>query len=267
MYTLPAGSSYVAGSSTYDVSGFVDFFLTGCSANGQSNCVLNVELDNTQTGTEVANQVLSGITFELSNAGTALLKQGSSLNSTITSSPGSGSVTTIAQSNGALGSTSGVGAWKLQQHPNNSPTWGSGSGGAGGVNFTLDNSPGATTSGLIVTPGSGGAGAPGTDSSFSSFSPSYMGPVYFQITGISGLTSSTDVSDISLLFGDSGASTSPTGYVSLSSSNCTAFGPGSCTNGLIGYQPVPEPVSFLLAGSGLLALVCLMRRRRSVFAE
>jgi hypothetical protein len=64
MYTLPAGSSYVDSSSTYDVSGFVDFFLTDCSANGQSNCILNVELENTQTGTEVANQAISGLTFE-----------------------------------------------------------------------------------------------------------------------------------------------------------------------------------------------------------
>jgi len=91
-----------------------------------------------------------------------------------------------------------------------------------------------------------------------------MGPVYFQISGISGLTSSTDVSNISILFGDSGAGNSPSGYVTLSSGNCTAFGPGSCSNGLIGYSQLPEPVSFLLAGSGLLALALLMRRRHSI---
>jgi hypothetical protein len=264
MYTLPAGSSYVASSSTYDVSGFVDFFLTGCSAGG-TNCILNVELDNTQTGTEVANQAISGLTFELSNAGTALIGSGSTSLSAITSSPGGGAVTTIAQSDGSLSTTNSIGSWKQQFHPTTSPTWGSGSGGAGDVNFTLDNHPGSA-SGLIVTSSAGGAGAPGTDSSFSSFSPSYMGPVYFQISGISGLTSSTDVSNISILFGDSGANSSPTGYVSLSSGNCTAFGPGDCSSGLIGYSQLPEPVSFLLAGSGLLALALLMRRRHSVSA-
>ena len=72
--------------------------------------------------------------------------------------------------------------------------------------------PGTTAQDMIVASELGGPGAPGTDSSFSSFTPSYMGPVYFQISGINGLTVATDVSNISILFGDSGTSNSPTGY-------------------------------------------------------
>jgi hypothetical protein len=268
MYTLPAGSSYTAGSNIYNVSGFVDFFLTGCS--GGSNCVLNIELENTQTGTEVANQAISGVTFELSNAGTALSGSGTTkIGSTITSTSSGGSVATIAQNNGALGSTNSSGTWTIQQHPSGA-TWGSGSAGAGGVNFTLDDHPASTVAkGMLVTSSTGGAGAPGTDSSFSSFGPSFMGPVYFQITGITGLSVTTDISNISILFGDSGTSNSPTGYDTLSAANCTAYGFGDCSTGLISYSPLatPEPVSFLLAGSGLLALACLRRRRYSVSAE
>ena len=227
--------------STDTVGGFIDFYLVGCAANG-TGCTLGIEIQNLQSpGTENFDQAITGLTFTLSGITTSVFDAG-----TLTATgPGGGSISTVS-STGTVGTTTGKGGWKTETSPL-STNYGTGT---MALEASIDTS---TAVNQIVDGASSLGGTHGT---------SYAGPVYFQIANITGLTTSTDVTNISVLFGletHPGNTTLPDGFITLNTGECSALGSGVCSSGQIGS--VPEPVTPLLAASGLLALAFSLRRR------
>lgn len=87
----------------------------------------------------------------------------------------------------------------------------------------------------LILPSDGGGGYPDSNSSIDVHSPNTDGPATFTLD-LSGVTSSTTISDVQFSFG-----TGPDKYL-----------PGTVT---------PEPASMLLFGTGLLSIGFLMRKR------
>jgi hypothetical protein len=110
-------------------------------------------------------------------------------------------------------------------------TWQFGSSGSG---FLLNDLTGGSPANMIIGPG------PYTNAnpSITGHSPSLAGTVLFTITGFSGLKSTTLISDVEFSFGTGPDSFSP------------------------GELPTPEPVSFVLAATGLIGIYFFRRRRR-----
>jgi hypothetical protein len=242
-----------ASGSAAAVAGFIDFYLIGCNTAGTAGCILGIEIQNLKApATETYSQSITGLTFALSGISTTTFTAGT----LTTSGPGGGDISTVSGfgRGGSLAPGSATG-WKTEATPNG--TFGTGT----GLNYGTAGSVGilaleasldtGTTSHQIVDGLSSLSNAHGT---------SYAGPVYFQISGIAGLTTSTDITHIAVLFGD-GTSTSnkiPDGFLTLPVGDCTALGSGVCSSGDIGR--VPEPTTPLLAGSALLALAFVLRR-------
>lgn len=235
-YTLPGGSSDVDGA----IAGNVEFFVSNCNGSG-ANCTLNVEITSTeQVHTGGAGQLISGVSFTLMNAGTDLTALGT-VGSTI--SNGSGGAVTVVNSDGSTTTTTTTpGTWQDISTP----------GGAGSGKFDLTTLSGGSPQDMIIGPG------PYTNlnSSISGHSPSLEGTVEFTITGITGLTTSTDLRNVSILMGTGPDATE-------SSLTCTAQNGGSCSSGVLGTtgaSSTPEPFSFLLAGGGLIGISFFRRR-------
>ena len=222
-----------------------------CGATG--GCVLNVELLNllntTTNGITYANigtiaQGISGLTFTLTNVGTTLSFSGASITS-ISSDNAGGSIPTLNPTgtyscNSAITCAAVANQWQIGS--NTTSAWG-----PGGLELTVLGNQKPVD---LIVPSGVSAGVAG----FSAHKPQWEGPVYFQITGISGLTTNTDISNVEFLFGTSAEGVATEG-------SCSQSGGGNCSIGQIGTSgPTPEPVSFLLAGGALIALVSMRRR-------
>ena len=231
-YSVPANTSDSDGT----LSGTVDFFLTNCNVS----CDLNIEFTDTQSGSSMSiGQAMSGVSFELSNTGTSL----GSLSGTITN--GSGGKVESVTSGGSISYVSTTPShWKESLS-------------RGGV-YDLTTIGGGAPVDLIAGTGAGSGTGPGFNSTHS---PALVGPVVFEITGIQGLGTSTEISDVSIAFG-----TGPDKTVAETAAYCLNSGnAGNCSNGTIGtnglgVSATPEPFSFLLAGSGLIGLALIHRR-------
>jgi len=236
---------------TAAVAGFIDFYLIGCNTAG-TGCTLGIEIQNLEApGAESYAQSITGLTFALSGINTTTFTAGT----LSTSGPGGGNISTVS-SGGTGGSItpSSASGWKTEATPGGLTGTGTGAnyGTAGSV-------------GILALEGGLDTGAP-TNQIVDGLSPlggthgtSYAGPVYFQISGITGLTTSTDVTSISVLFAaESAALTTPEGFLTLTTGECSALGSGICSSGQIGS--VPEPTTPLLAGSALLALSFVLKR-------
>lgn len=213
-------SSTPPGSTT---SGGVAASATFITGNGFINITLN---DLEGNPTNVA-QLLSGLTFTLSNGATS----GTLFSATGTQiSVKSGGTFTQAMMPGPTG-------------------WGLNNNVSGGVQLSALGFVGS--SGLII-------GAPGAGGTFSSANSTIAGssPHSFVlqsitfIVDITGVTSATTVTGATFGFG-----TTPGQFLVK---GCMSTDP-SC--GLAAPTSVPEPISLLLTGSGLIGLLFLRRRR------
>lgn len=262
LYTMPAGHDTVTGGSggtQETVSGWVDFFLSGCSTTG-TGCALNIEIANTTAATQNIHTSITGLTFSLSGISTSFYTSNAALRQNVTGNIGGYNINEVTSSTGTQSQTQSIGNWKTgvtTALTSTGTNWGPG-GPNQGV-FALETSIGGTPVAAkdeIVNGDATGFG--------SGNRPEYEGPVYFQITGL-GLTTSTQVTNISLLFGQVGSTGVPDGYFEFPSGggDCQNLGgtqnTGSCLNGTIGSMP--EPTTPLLAGSALLVLAFVMRRR------
>jgi hypothetical protein len=230
-YAVPAHTSDSDGT----LSGTVDFFLTNCNVA----CDLNIEFTDTQSGSSMSiGQAMSGVSFELSNTGTSL----GSLSGSITNGSG-GNVESVTSSGSISYISTTPSHWKESL--------------SGGV-YDLTTIGGGAPVDLIAGAGAGSGTGPGFNSTHS---PAFVGPVVFQITGIQGLNTSTEINDVSIAFG-----TGPDKTVAETSAYCLTGGSeGNCSNGAIGsngqgVSATPEPFSLLHAGSGLVGLALIRRR-------
>jgi MYXO-CTERM domain-containing protein len=233
-WSIPAG----AHASDGDLAGYASFYLSDCVTGPTSSCSLNIAITNTEVNATSAGQLISGLSFQLLNAGTSLPATGT-LSDAINNNSngdGTGGAVTVRNSDGSTTTTTTTPA-----------RWDSGAG-AGG--FYLTTITGGKPRYLIMADGPDSS----ANASIAQHSPSLVGTVDFEITGIVGLTTSTILSNVKFYFG--------TGPDSHTSGICTSgCGTISTTGAGPGPSPVPEPFSLLLAGSGLLGLGLLRRRR------
>jgi len=246
LYTTTAGSVDNLGHT--DAAEAVIFLSNApsqtCGASG--GCVLNIELINLlNSGTyptiSTIAQGISGLTFSLTTISTSLNFNSASLSGTVTSDGGTGLVPTL----NPTGTTSAKDKWAIGANPHIGT--GTGNWGPGGLELTVLGNGQPID---LIVPSGASAGTSG----FTAHNPEWEGPVYFQITGIAGLTTATTISNVDFLFGTSAEGVATQG-------SCASSGGGNCTLGTIGTSgPTPEPFSFLLAGGGLIGLAFMRRR-------
>jgi hypothetical protein len=225
VYNISSGASDKDG----PLSGNVAFFLTNCG----TSCILNIDITNTEANPTAAGQLISGLSFVLMNAGTVLPSAGT-LSSTISNGSGGG-VTVLDSSFNATTTTATPSTWKAS-YVNSSE------------GIYLNDLTGAKPANMIIGPG------PYTNAnpSITGHDPSLAGTVQFSISGITGLTSTTDLSAVDFYYGTgpdaSGALTCSSGCSGTVSQQITA---------------TPEPGTLFLAG-GILLAVGVSRQRRSI---
>ncbi len=210
-------SSTPAGSTT---SGPVSASATFITGNGFVNIMLN---DLQANPTDVA-QLISGLTFTLSNPAATSGTLFSSVGTQITVNTGGTS---------SVGST-GAAGWGLNNNV------------SGGLQ--LDALGFVGPKGLIIGgPGAGGLYSAGNGSiTNGAHNPFELGSVQF-IVDITGVTTATTVTSATFAFGTTAGQFSVKG--------CMSNDP-TC-----GLAPTPEPISLGLTGSGLIGLFFLRRRR------
>ena len=223
VFALTASASNVTsvtppGSST---SGAVAASATIITGLGFVNVTLtDLEINPTNVG-----QLLSGLSFTLSNGATT---------GTLFSSTGT-KVTVNSGGTYSLG-TSGTAGWGLKNNV------------SGGLQLNALGFVGPA--GLILgSPGAGGTYS-NANSSIAGNSSHFLSHSVSFIIDIAGVTSATTVTSSTFSFG-----TTPGQYLVK---GCMANDP-SC--GLSQVSQVPEPVSLVLTGSGLIGLFFLRRRR------
>ncbi len=236
VWSIPNGSHDTDG----DVAGYVDFFVTDCVTGATSSCTLNIAITNTEVNPKAAGQLISGLSFELLNAGTELPSTGT-LSNTINNNSngnGTGGAVTVMNSNKTLTTTTTTPArWDFGTVAEM---------GQGISGYDLSTLTGGKPLDMIMAAGSDS----NANNSITGHSPTLMGTVDFRITGMVGLTSATVVDAVNFYFG-----TGPDAHLAgICTSNCQS------TTGATPPPAVPEPFSFALAGSGLVALALLRRR-------
>lgn len=240
-WTVPAGASDKDGA----ISGYANFYISDCVTGPTSSCTLNIAITNTQVNPKSAGQLISGLSFQLLNAGTSLPATGvlSDAINNNSNGDGTGGAVTVMNGNKTTTTTTTTPArWDFGTVAQM---------GQGVAGFDLSTLTGGKPLDMIMAAGPDTA----ANSSITGHSPTLMGTVDFQITGMVGLTTSTILSNVNFYFG-----TGPDYHIAgLCTSDCGTIPtagapppPGS----------VPEPFSFALAGGGLLGLA-LLRRRRS----
>jgi len=226
IFTTPANSSGANG----PLSGSVEFTVFNCVVNPTVQCDLNIAITNSQTNITSIGQAISDVSFTLLNGQNALTTAGS-LSNTITDGSG-GAVTVVTFPGGTTTTTNTKPAnWTLIYDNGLSA-------------FHLDALAGGQPDNLIISPGPW----PNVNGSFTAHDPSLASTVVFLETGILGLTDNTTFGSVNLSFGTMTGET----VISL----C-----GDCGGGGT-QQDLPEPVTYVLVGSGL-GLFGLLRRRLS----
>ena len=207
--------------SASDKDGTLDATVTFTILNSN----LYIGITNNEANPKAAGQLISDLSFVLSGGLTA-----GSLSSSISSTVGSSSSVSVLDSSfNSSTTTTTPSTWQLSH--------GSADCGTGASTcYFLNDLTGGQPENMIIGPG------PYTNynSSITNFAPSLAGTVVFEVTGITGLSSSTTVSSVNMSFG-----TGPDKSYDLVSS------------------PTPEPFSFVLMGSGLVLLSLLGRKRKA----
>jgi hypothetical protein len=215
------------------------FQATGSSVNGDldatvtfgvcvAGCALDITLQNNIADPVSAGQLLSNLAFNLSNDLTSLTSPGT-LSDTISNGSG-GAVTVVDFQNGNSTTTTKPAQWQF---------------GYTSGSFFLNDLTGGQPVDMII--GSGPYNNANTGITMS-HNPS-LGTTMFEISGITGLSTSTMISNVVVSFGGG-----PDGFSSVVS--CTGNNCGSTQN------PTPEPATLALTGLGLLGLGAIGRRLR-----
>ncbi len=211
------------------------FKISNCNVSG---CQLDIILTNNVASIHDAGFAIIGLSFNigaLTTPGTLLTSGGNAL---VTNGSG-GQVTKVTYS-GSTGTTS-----LTSTAPNWAFVYGNSAAGCqvSGNSFCLNgHANNGSPNDLIIGPGP----FTGANASVDNHDPYLSGPVDFEIDNFAGLTANSTFSNVRMDFG-----TNPDGHLDgCLDSDCGGGTPQSVT---------PEPFSFLLAGTGLLA-VGLFRR-------
>jgi MYXO-CTERM domain-containing protein len=237
-WSIPAGASDSDGA----ISGYANFYISDCVTGPTSSCTLNIAITNTQVNPNAAGQLISGLSFQLLNAGTALPATGTLSNAINNNSNGDGTggaVTVMNSDKTTTTTTTTPERWDFGTVAQM---------GQGVAGFDLTTLTGGKPLDMIMAAGSDSNANP----SITGHSPTLMGTVDFEITGMVGLTTSTVLSNVNFYMG-----TGPDYHIAgLCTSGCGTIS----TTGATPPPSAPEPFSLALAGSGLLALALLRRR-------
>ncbi len=227
-YVTDSDSSTVGGK----VSAIADFTL--------GNGTLTLTLTNNSSNPTADSQLISGISFEISGAsGAGSLK---SVNSGITASIVKGQAASILSANDPLS------RWKATESEDH---------------ISLTTLSGGTPDLLIIGPGSSGTGIYSNvnPSITGNHNPSVLNTATFTIE-IAGITASSKLSDVLLLFGTGGFGTANE-TVELTLSSVQSSGGTSVQNS--SAAAVPEPSSLTLVGiGGIVMKIRAYRRARKL---
>ena len=212
-----------ATSITYTATGSgSDGALSASAAFVTSTGQLQVTLTNTLSASTIisAGQALSDISFTLSNAAGTL---------------GTTSAT------GQLGNVSGTG---VVTYTSGTPNRFLGSGGTGlfsvtGNTIVMEAIGGGQPSQMIIPAMTNGGTYASVNNGFASFDPYTIGSATF-LLNLSGVTSSTTISNVTFSFGT---------------------GPDTFLPGTPSTPPVPEPSSLLMLGTGIAGAAGMLRRK------
>ena len=230
--TIYSTATSATDGATHSVSFSVQFFLSGCVTGVNPSCNLFIDIANNTPNPTADTQEISGLSFTLVQGSTTLTSAGAILSSSITNGAG-GAVSVVNYSGGTFSTTS------TNATPTNWQLLGTG--------FNLTDITGGSPSDLILGPGP----YTNANNSIKGHTPSLEGNVQFEILGIAGLTTSTQISNITFGVGTSGTSITPPTLV------CTGTCDGTITSLNVS---TPEPFTFWMAGGALLALGSFRRR-------
>src|SRR6185312_8954518 len=186
-WSIPAGAHDSDGA----LAGYVNFYLSDCVTGPTSSCTLNIAITNTEVNPTSAGQLISGLSFQLLNAGTSLPATGTlsdAINNNSNGSGTGGAVTVMNSDKSTTTTTVTPARWDFGTVAQM---------GQGVAGFDLTTLTGGRPLDMIM--------AAGPDSninpSITGHSPTLVGTVDFQITGMVGLTTSTVLDSVNFYFG------------------------------------------------------------------